>query len=192
MSQHWAGHKYSGTKWYGRTVGPTFPGTQWTVLGWTNSWSTLGYICHKDQKFLRVSVHGLKRAGWCVTRTKGWGTKRHGTEYFRIDLFILWLLALKRISIPEQTLSGPELFWVFHNIPKRPWNWSEYSRTCLIGLELIWLVQNSPEWPWTDLSIPEEIWMTRIFFWTSIVGRFVFPRTVLSSPEQTWLAPNWS
>ncbi len=79
MSQGWAGHNYSGTKWYGRTVVPTFPGTKWTVLGWTNSWSTLGYICHKDQTFLRPIVHGLKRAGLNVTRTKGRGTKHQGT-----------------------------------------------------------------------------------------------------------------
>jgi hypothetical protein len=79
MSKGWAGHNYSGTKWYGRTVGPTFPGTQGTVLGWTNSWSTLGYICHKDQTFLRPSVHGPKRAGLNVTRTKGRGTKHQGT-----------------------------------------------------------------------------------------------------------------
>jgi hypothetical protein len=52
MSQGgWAGHNYNGTKWYGRTVSPTFPGTQWTVLGWTNSWSTLGYIVTRTKHF---------------------------------------------------------------------------------------------------------------------------------------------
>jgi hypothetical protein len=39
-----------------------------------NSWFTLGYICHKDQMFLRPSVLGPKHAGRIVTRTKGWGT----------------------------------------------------------------------------------------------------------------------
>jgi hypothetical protein len=47
MSQSWAGHNYSGTKLYGQTVGPTFPGTQLTVFECMNSCSTLGCICHK-------------------------------------------------------------------------------------------------------------------------------------------------
>jgi hypothetical protein len=69
------------------TVGPSdideqlvqlFLGPNARVLGWTNSWSTLGYICHKDERFLRTSVHGPKRAGLNVARTKGRGTKHQG------------------------------------------------------------------------------------------------------------------
>ncbi len=71
MAQSRAGQNYIGTKWYGRTVDLNLPGTPWTVLGWTNSWSTLGYICNKDLTILRFSVQGPKRAGWIVTRTIG-------------------------------------------------------------------------------------------------------------------------
>ncbi len=62
-------------------LGPNEP-----VLGWTNSWSTLGYICHKDITFLRPSLHGPKRAGRIVTRTKGRGTKRQGTVFSRATI----------------------------------------------------------------------------------------------------------
>jgi hypothetical protein len=55
-----------GPSYMDKQLGPSFPGTQWTVLEWTNSWSTLGCICHKDWTFFRPSVHGPKHVGWIV------------------------------------------------------------------------------------------------------------------------------
>jgi hypothetical protein len=53
------------------TVGPSdmdkqlvqlFLGPNERFWGGENSWSNLGYICHKDQTFLRPRVYGPKRA----------------------------------------------------------------------------------------------------------------------------------
>ncbi len=75
----------------GRTVGPTFLHAFW---GWTNSWSTLGYKCHLDQKFLGPSLPRTKRVGRIVTRTKGVWTKHQGTVEFgnesQMALLLQW------------------------------------------------------------------------------------------------------
>ncbi len=80
----------------GQTVGPTFLHVFW---GWTNSWSTLGYKCHLDHKFLGPSLPRTKRVGRIVTRTKGGWTKHQGTvqtpqcslrQWFFVGQTFLW------------------------------------------------------------------------------------------------------
>ncbi len=121
--------------------------------------------------FLRPSVHGPKRAGLNVTRTKGRGTKRQGTSFETLGL--RWAM-LYRTSLPHLTIARTI--------------WSEWTRSqwspwlvvrCPLSAQLDPVISRLLSWYClcnygTDVLEVKQ-WHYQGFMWITFLGKHIMP-----------------